>query len=260
VLRPLYADNIERLRKAITFCKEQEFELYRLSSALFPFADDPIGHDILGEFAEELLQIGEDAAHSGIRLVIHPDQYVVLSSESPATVANSIKILEHHARTLDLLGQPRSAWAAMNIHGGKSGRANALVEEIGKLSEGVRSRLTLENDESAYGAAEILDVCRRAGVPMTFDAHHHICREKLESYEHPSVGEILAAARDTWPHPEWQMVHISNGRSHFNDSAHSELITRMPSCFRNAPWIEVEAKAKEDAIALLRKQWLAGGQ
>ena len=52
---------------------------------------------------------------------------------------------------------------------------------VRSLPEAVRLRLVLENDEYAFGAAEILDVCRRAGVPMVFDAHHHVIREKLDS-------------------------------------------------------------------------------
>ena len=54
----------------------------------------------------------------------------------------------------------------MEIHGGKGDRADALVRVIRGLPDGIRTRLVLENDEYAYSAAEILDVCRRAEVPM----------------------------------------------------------------------------------------------
>jgi UV DNA damage endonuclease len=67
---------------------------------------------------------------------------------------------------------------------------------------------------------------------------------------------MLAAASTTWPDPQWQLVHISNGSESFNDPHHSDLITVMPSAYRNAPWIEVEAKLKEQAIDKLRTEWL----
>ncbi len=35
--------------------------------------------------------------------------------------------------------------------------------------------------------------------------------------------------------------------------AHSDYITAMPHSFRDAPWIEVEAKAKDHAIRELRR-------
>jgi UV DNA damage endonuclease len=91
---------------------------------------------------------------------------------------------------------------------------------------------------------------------MVFDAHHHVCHEGLNSYEHPSVAEMFYAARETWANPEWQLVHISNGEEAFTDRKHSEFITAMPGVYREAPWIEIEAKAKEQAIARLQAEWL----
>lgn len=251
-LRGLYADNLSRFGNAIDYCRAHGIHLYRLTSSLFPFADDPIGEDVLEEFSEAVATTGERALDLRIRLVLHPDQFVVLSSDSPQVVENSIKILETHARVMDMLRQPCSSWAAIEIHGGKRERGEQLVRVIRQLPKAIRSRLVLENDEYSYSASEILEVCRAARVPMVFDAHHHVVHEKLLSYEDPSIAEILGASRETWPVPEWQLVHISNGRAFFNDRNHSDLITSMPSAYRNAPWIEVEAKQKELAIEKLR--------
>jgi UV DNA damage endonuclease len=256
VLRELYTDNLQRFNLAIDFCVEQRIRLYRVTSALFPFADDAIGAEILLEFNDALKQAGDRAQALGIRVVIHPDQFVVLSSDRPDVIENSIKILQTQAQIFDLLGLPRSPWAMMEIHGGKGDRAERLVQVIRDLPDEIRLRLALENDEYAYSAEEILAVCRAAGVPMVFDAHHHVIHEKLESYEHPSVAEMVLAARETWPDPTWQLVHISNGCDAFADPHHSDLITVMPSAYRDVPWIEIEAKLKEQAIAKLREEWL----
>jgi UV DNA damage endonuclease len=75
--------------------------------------------------------------------------------------------------------------------------------------------------------------------------------DDLTSYDHPSVGEMLVKARETWADPAQQLVHISNGKTRFNDRQHSDLIDAMPSAYREAPWIEVEAKLKEEAIRKL---------
>lgn len=256
VLFALYGDNLSRLNLALDFCVEMGIKLYRMTSALFPFADEPAGAAVLVLLGDSLKQTGERAETLGIRLVLHPDQFVVLSSDSPGVIENSVKIMTAHALVMDMLSQPRSAWAAMQLHGGKSDRAARLVSVIRDLPEAIRSRLALENDERAYGASEILAVCLEAEVPMVFDAHHHLVRERLNGYDDASVGEMLAAARETWPDPSWQMVHISNGRESFNDPRHSDLITTMPGAFRKAPWIEVEAKHKELAIAKLQAEWL----
>ena len=256
ILSAIYQDNLNRVLKAIDFCAERGIGMYRLSSNLMPFADDPAYESILMECAFLMRQIGQRARHRRIRLLVHPEQFIVLSSDNPQVVENSIGTLRMHARMLDMMEQPRSHACPMVLHGGKSDRPDALVRVIDGLEEGIRARLILENDEDAYSSAEIVAVCRRANVPMVFDAHHHVCHEKLNSYEDESVAEMFRAARATWPQPQWQLTHISNGREFFNDTRHSDLITQMPSVFRYAPWIEVEAKAKEEAIALLQARWL----
>lgn len=255
-LSELYRDNLTRLDVALEFCVAHGIRLYRLTSALFPFADDPVGAPQLDLLADDLRRTGERARAFGIRLVVHPDQFVVLNSDTPHVLANSLKILTTHARILDLLAQPRSPWATIEVHGGKGDRAARLCSVIRDLPEAIRTRLALENDEYAYSAAQILDICSTVGMPMVFDAHHHLCYEGLTDYDDPSMATMLAAARTTWPDPTWQLVHISNGRTSFNDRRHSDLITVMPSAYRDAPWIEVEAKGKEQAIAKLMQEWL----
>lgn len=265
-LRELYAENLIRLGKAIEFCSANGIKLYRMTSGLFPFSDEPFGLEILHEFKTKLAATGQSTIQLGVRLVLHPDQYCVLSSDSDEVIKNSIKILKMHAETMDLLGQPQSEWALMNIHGGKSDRIDKLVETVSKLPENIKSRITFENDEHAYTSAQILEVCRRTGVPFVFDAHHHIVAEGLESYEHEDVVETFWKARETWKNPDWQLVHISNGRERFGDRSHSDVIWEMPSVFRHAPFIEIEAKHKEIAIEKLKSEWLckldlpAGGQ
>ncbi|GGC16129.1 UV DNA damage repair endonuclease UvsE [Pseudoduganella buxea] len=256
LLDELYRSNIQVLDRALRYCEEENIALYRMPSSIFPFADEPIGRDLLATFAQTLARTGARALERGIRLVMHPDQFVVLSSDSAGVVANSVKILQMHADIMDLLAQPRTPWALLEIHGGKADRADALVANIAALPDAIRCRLGLENDEYAYSAEEIHEICVRSGVPMVLDAHHHIVHEKLDSYDHPSIADMLAKARSTWAVPEHQLVHISNGRTAFNDRQHSDLIETMPAAYAQAPWIEIEAKNKEEAIRGLR-QWQA---
>jgi len=254
-LEDIYRDNLQTLDGALRYCEQAGISLYRLPSSIFPFADTPEGLAILQTLATSLARTGKRALASGIRLVMHPDQFVVLSSDSPDVVANSVRILQMHADIMDLLEQPRSPWALLEIHGGKANRADALVKSIAALPDAIRCRLGLENDEYSYSADEIHAISLRSGVPMVFDAHHHIVHEDLPSYDHPSVAESFLKARATWAEPAHQLVHISNGRSGFNDRQHADMIDTMPACYAQAPWIEIEAKSKEEAIDALRP-WL----
>jgi UV DNA damage endonuclease len=255
LLDELYRHNIRTLFNAIDYCAGRGIRLYRVTSNLFPQVDHEIGKRVREMLGPGMSGFAAHAQRNNVRVVIHPDQWVVINSESPTVVGNSIAILQDHARTFDLLGLSRSSWSTMLIHGGKGGRPDELVAAVEGLPENIRARFALENDESCYSAAQILNVCRRACVPMVFDAHHHVVREKLDSYEHRSVREMTLAARETWrPQPDWQLVHISNGDASFTDPRHSEKIKRFPTAFLDVPWVEVEAKGKEEAILPLRKR------
>lgn len=253
-LEALYRDNLDRLHKAIDYCEREHIALYRMPSSLFPFFDEEVGQSAMVSLRAEVARAGARALASNTRLVMHPDQFVVLNSDSEKVVNNSVRILEMHAAIMDLLQQPRSPWALLEIHGGKSGRSRELVQAIARLPDGIRLRLGLENDEYAYSASAIHAICMESGVPMIFDAHHHVVHEGLSSYEDPGIAEMLNKARETWANPEHQLVHISNGRTAFADRSHADLIEVMPSAFAGVPWIEIEAKHKEEAIRRLRQR------
>lgn len=254
-LRELYMFNTAKLLEALDFCFAAEIKLYRLTSQLFPLhdLDDGVGAMVLEEIAADLPEVGRRSALYGIRVVIHPEQFVVLSSDSLEIAQNAVALLSGHARQLDSMGLPRTQWNMLLVHGGKGGRRDTLVERIAALPDNVRHRLALENDEHAYGAQAILDVCQRAGVPMVFDAHHHVVHQKLDSYEDSSIAQFTDAARGTWSDPAWQIVHLSNGKERFADRRHSDLIDHFPSAFLSVPFVEIEAKAKEIAISDLRE-------
>lgn len=260
-LRELYLANLERLSRAVDFCVDHGIRLYRMPSSLFPFADTGQGREILRALGSRLGALGDRATREGIRLVLHPDQFVVLNSASPDVIRNSIVMLEAQAVLMDLLRQPRSPWAAIEIHGGKGGRPDELVRTVDRLPEAIRARLALENDERGYGTDDILALCRRTGLPMVFDAHHHVVHQGLRDYRHPSIAKAVRDASATWPDPGWQLVHISNGREAFGDPRHADWIEQMPPAYATVPWIEVEAKFKEQAIDRLRARWApAAGQ
>ncbi|GGK22231.1 UV DNA damage endonuclease [Deinococcus malanensis] len=258
-LLDLYADNISRLHAAAAYCAARGIRLYRMSSSLFPMLDlagDDTGEAVLSSLAGPLREAGKAFRAAGIRVLMHPEQFIVLNSERPEVRASSLAALTTHARVMDGLGLERSAWNLLLLHGGKGGRAAELQALIPDLPESVRPRLGLENDERAYGAQDLLPVCEATGTPFVFDAHHHVVRERLPNQEHPSVREWVLAARRTWTPPEWQVVHLSNGIDGPQDRRHSYLITELPSAYADVPWIEVEAKGKEEAVSALMQAHL----
>lgn len=256
-LRALYAENIRILHSAAAYCAARNIRLYRMSSSLFPMLDlagDDTGGAVLDSLAPELRAAGEAFRAAGIRVLMHPEQFIVLNSDRPEVRSSSLHALQSHARVMDALGLERSHWNLLLLHGGKGGRGAELQALIPDLPDAVRLRLGLENDERAYGSQDLLPICEATGTPFVFDAHHHVVREKLADQEDPSVREWVLRARATWQPPAWQIVHLSNGIDGPQDRRHSDLITHLPSAYADVPWIEVEAKGKENAVAALMAQ------
>src|SRR5689334_24648632 len=81
----------------------------------------------------------------------------------------------------------------------------------------VHPRGTRRPSERAYGAGDILAVCRATSVPTVFDIHHHVCYTGLTTYKDPMAMDYVMAARVTWLGPPWQLVQLSNGRERFAD-------------------------------------------
>src|SRR5688500_10211038 len=83
-LTTLYWSNLQKLHWTLTFCARRGIRLYRATSSLFPLSDETMGIEVLDSMRANLSSFGRRAERLGIRVVLHPDQFVVLNSESPA--------------------------------------------------------------------------------------------------------------------------------------------------------------------------------
>lgn len=127
-----------------------------MSSNLFPLYDS-VNHLLVNnkEISSRLLRIGNYLKKSNVRVTCHPDQFCVLSSKNPEVIDKSIKILEHHAWIFDNMGLDCTPYYSINIHGGTKDQLPVLIDTIKRLPENVKSRLTLENDETCYSVKDL---------------------------------------------------------------------------------------------------------
>lgn len=251
-----YEHNVEALAKMLPRIAKAGVKLFRISSAMFPLADqvDPSlwrGNEKLSSL---LARTGRIIKEFGMRVTTHPGQFCVLSSDSDDVVKKAVTELEIHAWMFDTMGLECSPKYAINIHGGKSGRAERLMKQIDLLPENVRCRMTLENDESAYSVVDLLNVHQQTGVPIVFDTHHHVFNEDSLSME-----EAMMATMETWPTGVLPLQHISNTEPHLMNGnfvdrrKHSDMIHYVPDCqlkLLRDKKIDVEVEAKQKNIAV----------
>ena len=203
---------------------------------------------------EQFLDCGRFAREHGLRLSLHPDQFILLSSPDTGITERSISELLYHAEVAEWIGAD-----VINIHGGGAyGDKRTALERVharlDRLPEKLRSRLTFENDDRTYTPVDLLPLCRSAGVPLVYDVHHHRCLPDMLSVEEATQEALMS-----WPADREPMFHLSSpldGWEQPKPQRHHDMIEPcdVPECWLELPrtvTIEVEAKAKEKAVLAL---------
>lgn len=247
-------ENCTDLVKIIRWNEVNGIKVFRISSELFPWASEYEFDQLpnIAEIQQILADAGDYANSVGQRLSFHPGPFNCLGSKSEKVVQKTLKELRFHSEIMDMLHQPQSPQAKINIHvGGAYGNREAAAETWCKnfslLPESVQKRLTVENDDkvSMFSAKMLHDwVFKRVGTPIVFDSHHFECGPQDSSY-----SEAFEMAYSTWPENVRPMCHHSNSRQREDPSAiksaHSDYYYKpFDSCGKSVD-IALECKAKE---------------
>ncbi|MDG3008276.1 UV DNA damage repair endonuclease UvsE [Paludisphaera mucosa] len=256
-LSALCLANAEALLAALRFCKAADIGCFRVNSQVLPLKTHPQlaygmeelpqGDGIVRRFRE----CGAFASLHGLRTCFHPDQFVVLNSRRPDVVDASVRELEYQAEVAEWIGAD-----VINVHGGgtfgdKRKALDDFARALDRLSPRARSRLTVENDDRTFTPADLLPVCKAAGLPLVYDVHHHRCNP-----DGRSVEEATELALATWNREP--LFHLSSpiaGWDGPRPERHHDFVDPhdFPDCWRGLDvTVEVEAKAKEAAVRKLR--------
>lgn len=155
----------------------------------------------------------------------------------------------------------------MILHlGGAYGDKAATLERFRtnyvRLSEPVRRRLVLENDDMSWSVTDLLPLCQELNIPLVLDWHHHNIVRDEERFREGSLDilPLLPAIAETWTRKNIkQKMHISEARlpNHPLPSqrrSHSARVYRLPPCADDMD-IMIEAKDKEQAVFELSKHY-----
>ena len=244
--------NVADLEKIIDWNEQNGIKMYRMSSDMMPWATE---YDFTqlkdwNEIAIILKRCGEKATQYEQRLSFHPGPFNVLVSPKEAVVQNTINDLEVHGRLMDALGLSKTPYNKINIHcngvyGDKKSAMDRFIDNFKLLSDSVKSRLTIENDDkvSMYSVKDLMYIHNAIKIPIVFDYHHHTFNTGNLSEQ-----DALELAMSTWPKGIRPAVHYSESKMGSKPQAHSDYIERIPETYGNIVDIMVEAKQKDLAI------------
>jgi UV DNA damage endonuclease len=254
-LRELVRDNIRGLLKILRWNAEHGVGLFRIGQSLIPFASHPaFPYDWAAEHGGELREAGQLALSSGIRLSVHPGQYIQPSSLEPEVIERSIAELRSSARVLSLVGGP-DAVLVLHLGGAKGDKAAAARRFVCALrpEEEVLRYLALENDERIWTVAEVVAVASSLGVPAITDTLHHDLNPG-----NLTLREALDLSLPSWEVREARpKIHLSSQDPAKQAGAHAYSVdlgdwqTLLAALGGREADVMVEAKGKERALAAL---------
>jgi UV DNA damage endonuclease len=174
-VRALVWENLLGLEAILHWNAEHGIPLFRMGQSLVPFASHPsFPYNWEDEHGDDLRGIGELSLVLGIRLSMHPGQFIQPGSLKPGVSERSLFELRYAARVFDLIGNPDSV---IELHMG--GAYEDRLATVARFLETMRPEtavlryLALENDERAWVVPEIVETALALGIPAITDAFHH---------------------------------------------------------------------------------------
>ena len=254
-VRALVWENLLGLETIVRWNAGHGIRLFRMGQSLVPFASHPaFPYDWEAEHGDDLREIGELARALGIRLSMHPGQFIQPGSLKPEVSGRSLGELRYVARVFDFIGSPDSV-IVLHMGGAYEDRpatAARFVETM-RPETAVLRYLALENDERVWAVPEIVDAAHSLGIPAITDAFHHDLNPGGLTLE-----GALDLSLSTWePRGIRPKLHLSSQDPEKQTGAHAYLVDardwhRLLSALdgREAD-VMVEAKGKEQALAPL---------
>ena len=197
------------------YLRQHDIHMYRMSSDIAPYLthpDMPQFHKMINESRNELAFVGRIAKAQDLRLSFHPSQYIVLNSDNEQLTQKSIADLESQAEMLDLMECGPEAVLVIHVGGAYGDRASGCDRWCAtweRLSEPIKRRLVLENDDIRFSAADVLSIHERTGVRCVFDYQHHWCFNPEGLPLLPTLERFLR----TWPSNVRPKIHYSCART-----------------------------------------------
>jgi UV DNA damage endonuclease len=262
-LERIALENLHNTLRILRHNQAYNIQLYRFSSKLIPL----FGHPMIADWdpypalAESFAAIGEFVRKHEMRVSFHPDHFTVLSTPRTDVLKSSVADLSRHVHMLNAMGLDKRAKCNIHIggtYGDKPSAMERFIHQFSELAPHVQERITLENDDKTYTAAETLSISEKLHTPMVLDIHHHEINHTGES-----VTDLWQRICHTWCSTDLPpKIHVSSPKNEKDPRAHADYVDVMftleflKSVADTTPKLDVmlEAKKKDGALFKLMEE------
>lgn len=222
----LIGENLKALENLIDYNVEMGIKLFRISSDIIPFGSNTINNIEWWELFDKQFQIiGNKIRDNRIRISMHPGQYTVLNSPDNGIASRAIMDLNYHAKVLDCLRTGPENKIVLHIGGvykDKKQSTERFITNYQKLTDSVKKRLVVENDDKSYNICDVLYIGEQLNIPVIFDNLHHVVNspglDKSESF-------WISKCHHTWQEKDGhQKIHYSQQDYDKKIGSHSKSI------------------------------------
>lgn len=229
-LNELILFNLQSLENIIDYNIKNGIKLFRISSDIIPFGSSPVNTLAWWElFKPRFEQIGQKIKSSGTRVSMHPGQYTVLNSPDEEVVSRAVEDLNYHTRFLDSLGVGSEHKIVLHVGGvyqEKELAVERFISSYQNLSDAIKKRLVIENDDRSYTVSDVLSISLATGAPVIYDNLHNAIHTSDVSKDDAYWIELT---RKTWkPEDGSQKIHYSQQSAMGRVGAHTRTISLDP--------------------------------
>lgn len=264
--------NARDIVKMVQWNDKYGIKFMRLSSEMFPFAShEEYGYKLAPFASHTLAEAGRVAGELGHRLTTHPGQFTQIGSPRSEVVAAAIRDLGYHDEMLSLLNLPgqldRDAVMVMHMggtYGDKDATLGRFRRNYANLTDGVKRRLVLENDDVSWSVHDLLPICEELNIPLVLDFHHHNIVHDTSLREGTlDIISCFQRIKATWDKKGiTQKMHYSEPTASavtpHDRRKHSARVKTLPPCPRDMD-LMIEAKDKEQAVFELMRTFKLPG-
>jgi UV DNA damage endonuclease len=162
------------------------------------------------------------------------------------------------------------------MYGDKDATLARFKENYVKLSDRVKKRLVLENDDMCWSVEDLLPTCQELGIPMVLDWHHNnVIPGSMREGSSLPITILIPGTQDILKYVPaitalWRAKNITP-KQHYSEPRtptatirkdlrpHSKRVYNLPPCDPTMD-LMIEAKDKEQAVFALRRKYnIEGG-